>query len=222
MEILNIAIMDDNKSKIDTIDILFMQQSDETSKVYDSRYCDYKLNLCPISVEKTSEEIIEEIIEKKLDAVIVDYDFTSFAVTTNNGIVIANKIKEKFSEFPLFILTAFEDRLFQHETFDAYQVYNYDNYINNEDATKEFHSRIIEQILKSKKQIKRWEQELIELKRIPFERLNAELTAKIIDLDNKIEKSIDGHSSISPKTKQDLFSGGIQKLLEQADKLLEE
>ena len=66
MEILNIAIMDDNKSKIDTIDILFMQQSDETSKVYDSRYCDYKLNLCPISVEKTSEEIIEEIIEKNL------------------------------------------------------------------------------------------------------------------------------------------------------------
>ena len=38
MEIFNIAILDDNKSKINTIEVLFMQQNDKSTNLYDERY----------------------------------------------------------------------------------------------------------------------------------------------------------------------------------------
>ena len=122
MEIFNIAILDDNKSKINTIEVLFMQQNDKSTNLYDERYANYQLKLIPIDVEKSYDEIISEIIQNKFDAIIVDYDFSSFAKTTNNGVYAAKKIQEKFSEFPLFILTAYEERLFKNEVFDAYQI----------------------------------------------------------------------------------------------------
>lgn len=222
METFNIAILDDNKSKINTIKVLFMQLSDKSNELYDDRYSNYSLQLLPISVKKSCDEIIEEIIHTKFDAIIIDYQLDSFANTLNNGIAIATKIKEKFSEYPLFILTAYEESLFKNEVFDAYQVYNYENYTNNVMATKEFHSHIIEQILKSRKQVKIWEKELISLMRMPEKEKTSDIVTKIIDLDNKIEKAIDGTSCLSTKTKSDLSLNKLDELLKQADKLLED
>ena len=148
MEILNIAILDDSQSKITRIKTKFSQHNDKETSLYDERYAKYKLNLCQIDVEKSCNEIIAEILKNNFDAIIIDYDFTSFAKTSNNGIIIAKTIEEKFCEYPLFILTAYEERLFENEVFDVYQIYNYDNYINNDEVAKEFHIHIIEQILK--------------------------------------------------------------------------
>ena len=222
METFNIAILDDSKSKIDTIKVLFMQHSDKATDLYNDRYSNYNLRLLPISVEKSCDEIIDEITRTKFDAIIIDYQLDSFAKTTNNGIVIATKIKEKFSEYPLFILTAYEESLFKNEVFDAYQVYNYENYTNNLTATKEFHSHIIEQILKSRKQLDIWENELLSSLEIPDGKRTSDIVSRIIDLDSKIEKSIDGTSCLSEKTKSDLSSSKLDELLKQADKLLEE
>ena len=145
METFNIAILDDSKSKVDTIRVLFMQQSDRAEKCYDGRYSDYNLQLKPINIEKSCDQIIDEIISSKFDAIIIDYQLDSSGIISDNGITIATRIKERFSEYPLFILTAYEDSLFRNEVFDAYQVYNYENYVNNVTATKEFHCHIIEQ-----------------------------------------------------------------------------
>lgn len=222
METFNIAILDDSKSKIDTIKVLFMQQSDKATDLYDDRYSNYNLQLLPISVEKSCDEIIEEITNIKFDAIIIDYQLDSFAKTSNNGIAIATQIKEKFSEYPLFILTAYEESLFKNEVFDAYQVYNYENYTNNLTATKEFHSHIIEQILKSRKQLEIWECELLSLLKIPEGKRTSDIVSRMIDLDSKIEKSIDGTSCLSTKAKIDLSTNKLDELLKHADKLLEE
>ena len=222
METFNIAILDDSKSKVDTIRVLFMQQSDRAEKCYDGRYSDYNLQLKPINIEKSCDQIIDEIISSKFDAIIIDYHLDSSGIISDNGITIATRIKERFSEYPLFILTAYEDSLFRNEVFDAYQVYNYENYVNNVTATKEFHCHIIEQILKSRKQIEIWELELASLLKIPEEERTADIVSKIIDLDNKIEKSIDGTSCLPAKTKSDLSSNKLSELLKQADELLKE
>ena len=160
METLNIAILDDDKTKISRIKTKFVQQNDQNTEIYNDNYANYILNLIPIDVEQDCEQIIEEIITSHFDGIIIDYDFTSFAKTPNNGVKIAHQINKKISEYPLFILTAYEKQLFDNEMFDAYQIYNYDNYLNNVNATKEFHSRLIEQILKSRKQKHLWEVEL--------------------------------------------------------------
>lgn len=222
MTTFNIAILDDSPSKITSIQTIFLQQQDKTTPIYDERYAEYNLELYPIDINKTAEEIIDDIIQNNLDAIIIDYDLSSFSTTAKNGVMIAQKIKEKISEYPLFVLTAYEDCLFQNEIFDAYQVYTYDNYLNNPATTKEFHSRIIQQILKSKKQIESWEHELKELSEKPLKERSTKDISRMIDLDNKIENSIDGTSALPSKIKEDLYSNKLDDLLKKADKLLEE
>lgn len=222
METFNVAILDDCQNKVHRIQTKFKQRNDPETEIYDERYEKYTLTLHPIDVNKTAEEIIEEINKNSFDAIIIDYDLSSFATTTKNGVTIAQQIKEKFSEYPLFILTAYEDRLFQNEIFDAYQISTYDNYLNNTNTTKEFHSRIIEQILKSRKQIEIWEKELRTLLAIPEKNRDVKIVSRIIYLDNKIEGAVDGKAILPDKLKQDLYSNKLDKLLSKADELLKE
>lgn len=222
METFHIAILDDSPDKIHRIQTKFKQRNDKKNNLYDKQYENYTLILHPINVNKTVEEIIGEINRNGFDAIIIDYDLSSFSTTTKNGITIAKQIKEKFSEYPLFILTAYEDRLFQNEIFDAYQIYTYDNYLNNKDTTKELHSRIIQQILKSKKQIKLWEQELNDLSQKSLEERTIKDISRMIDLDNKIERSIDGKSALPSKLKKDLYTNKLDELLKKADEILKE
>lgn len=222
METFHIAILDDSPDKIHRIQTKFKQRNDKKNDLYDKQYENYTLILHPINVNKTVEEIIGEINRNGFDAIIIDYDLSSFATTTKNGITIAKQIKEKFSEYPLFILTAYEDRLFQNEIFDAYQIYTYDNYLNNKDTTKELHSRIIQQILKSKKQIKLWEQELNDLSQKSLKERTIKDVSRMIDLDDKIEHSIDGKSALPSKLKKDLYTNKLDELLKKADEILKE
>ena len=219
METLNIAILDDDKTKISRIKTKFVQQNDQNTEIYNDNYTNYILNLIPIDVEQDCEQIIEEIITSHFDGIIIDYDFTSFAKTPNNGVKIAHQINKKISEYPLFILTAYEKQLFDNEMFDAYQIYNYDNYLNNVNATKEFHSRLIEQILKSRKQKHLWEVELKTL--LKSAGTSLEVDSRILELDNKLEKSLDKECALDPKLKEDLSSSKLVELIEKIDKVLE-
>lgn len=220
METLNIAILDDDETKISRIKTKFVQQNDQNTEIYNDSYSNYILNLIPIDVEQSCEQIVEEIIANNFDGIIIDYDFTSFAKTPNNGVKIANQINKKVSEYPLFILTAYEKQLFANEMFDAYQIYNYDNYLNNVNATKEFHSRLIEQILKSRKQKSQWETELKNL--LKKAGTSIEIDSRILELDNKLEKSLDKECALNPKLKEDLSSSKLVELMEKIDKVLEE
>ena len=69
------------------------------------------------------------------------------------------------------------------------QIYNSNNYLNNIEYRKEFHLRLIEQILMSRKQRQQWEDELKKL--IPDAGKSVEIDAKILELDSNIENSID-------------------------------
>ena len=95
-------------------------------------------------------------------------------------------------------------------------------YLNNTDTTKESHSRIIQQILKSKKQIESWERELNNLYQKSLEERTIKDISRMIDLDNKIENSIDGKSALPSKLKEDLYTNKLDDLLKKADEILKE
>ena len=59
METLNIAILDDDKTKISRIKTKFVQQNDQNTEIYNDNYANYILNLIPIDVEQDCEQIIE-------------------------------------------------------------------------------------------------------------------------------------------------------------------
>ena len=55
METLNIAILDDDKTKISRIKTKFVQQNDQNTEIYNDNYTNYILNLIPIDVEQDNK-----------------------------------------------------------------------------------------------------------------------------------------------------------------------
>lgn len=216
-EVLKIGVLDDDASKISQI----MHNFKIRNKAEKAKYLNYELKLFELSPENTDEEIIDILVDNQIDGVIIDYDLSSFGLRgQNNGVNLAQKIKSRFCEYPIFILTAYEDRLFGNELFDAYQIYNFCRYITEDEEVIEFHSRLIEQILKSRKQIEQWEKELIEI--LPKRGQSVDVDSRILELDHKIEKSLDGETALPFKLKEDLSSNKLVELLNKVDDILKE
>ena len=109
--------------------------------------------------------------------------------------------------------------MFLKECFDVYQVFEFDRYINDKDERIELNSKIVEQIKKYRNSILSWKKELFEL--LPNGGKNCKIDERIIELDTRIEKSIDGVSSLSEKMKADLGQNRIQTLIDKIDKLID-
>ena len=166
------------------------------------------------------EDIISQIMDEKLDCVLVDYKLSSKRNVSYNGVELASQILEALYDFPIFILTSYEDELFNQEIFDAYQIFDIERYLNDKDETQELNYKIVEQILKHRKQIEIWEKRLKEL--LPKAGESEKIDSEIIELDSKIEKTIDGKSSLSRKKKEELTSKKIIELLEKINELIGE
>ena len=217
MEVLNIAIIDDDQTKITRIKSQFSKRHDIEQ---DSKSFDYELNLIPLDIKRVRDDLKQMLFQNHCDAIIIDYNLTSYSSIVKNGIEIANIIQETKELFPLFILTAYEDSLFSKEIFSAHQIYNSSYYLNNIDYRKEFHMRLIEQILMTRKQRKKWEEEINEL--LPQAGKSVEIDSRILELDSLIENSIDKTCAINPKLKEEVSNNNLIKLLNRIDEIINE
>ena len=163
--------------------------------------------------------MVETIYASKLDALIIDYKLSSQQNISYTGIELVTAIQEKLFEFPIFILTSYQDDLFLQECFDVYQVFDFERYIQDQNERIEVNSKIVEQIRKYRNSILSWKKELLEL--IPQIGTNHKIDERIIELDTRIEKSIDGVSALSEKMKVDLDVNRIQTLIDKIDKLID-
>src|SRR5690606_24472341 len=122
-------------------------------------------------------------------------------------------------DFPIFILTSYEDDLFANEIYNAYQVFNFERYLSEPLERVELNFKIIEQIQKSVKQKEQWEQEIYKL--LPLAGTSEEIDSRLIELDTKLEKSINGKYSLPKKIKKDLGTNKLNELLEKIDRILD-
>lgn len=220
MNIIRIGIIDDDTSKITQIMTYLLYGMQGASKQKTDRYADIKFEVVEIELTTEMEDITSQILEKNLDAVLIDYNLKSYATISYTGVQLAKYIQEKFFEFPLFILTAYEDELYEQEIFNAYQVFDFERYLSEPKERIELHYKLIEQVTKHKKQIEQWKDEIRGL--LPEKGKNVEVDNKILELDTKLEKSIDGFSAIPNEVKHTLKSNKIDELIEKIDLLLKE
>ena len=192
----------------------------DASKQKADRYADVKFDVVEIEPTSSMEDITSLIIDQKIDAVLIDYNLSSYATIPYTGVQLAKYIQEKFLEFPLFILTSYEDELYEQEIFDAYQIFDFERYLSEPLERVELHYKLIEQVTKYRKQIELWESEIKRL--LPEKGKNAEVDTRILELDSKLEKSIDGHSAIPNTVKSTLQSNKIDELIDKIDLLLKE
>ena len=219
IQFLNIGIVDDEQSKINLIDRALKSGINGS----EDRYKKYVLKSIPIALlSNDMDNIFHQIQTENIECLIVDYNLSSNNSFVNfTGVDLAQQLEKKFHDFPVFILTGYESKLYKDETYSVYNVYNYYDYLEKNSPYQEsINKKIIEQVLNYREVRNNWEDELLSL--LPKAGISAEIDSRIIELDNYIEKSIDGTSAISEKMKNDFSTNKFEKLIEKINNLIEE
>lgn len=217
----SIGIIDDDSTKItQLLTYLDLGWDDEEGNLLKKKYED--VVLCPreIKIESTEADMVQKIYENKPDALIIDYKLSSQQNIAYSGISLARAIDAKLHDFPIFILTSFQDDVYSKECFDVYQVFDFERYIGDQNERIEINSKIVEQIRKYNRTILKWKSELAQL--LPLRGTTVSVDDRIVELDTWIENSIDGDSALSPKMKRDLGSNHIQALIAKIDSIINE
>lgn len=218
-QVFKIGIIDDDSSKITQIMIRLKQGFSEATYEKREKYSNYELQPIEIEVKKDLPDMIKQIIDLGIDCVLVDYKLSSYKNVNYTGIEFAKTLGQVLYEFPIFILTSYEDDLFSNEIFNAYQVFDLARYLREPSERVELNYKVIEQILKMNKQKKQWEDELKSL--LPLAGKSEEIDSRLLELDSKLEKSINGDYSLPNKVKKDLNSSKLTELLNKIDEILE-
>ena len=199
-----IGIIDDDKTKITQL-LIFVSQGwdDENGNLIKEKYKDISLLPLELQLEGDMNQMVEKIVIEKPDALIIDFKLSSQENISYSGVSLAKAIDEKLRGFPVFILTSYEEDLYEKESFDAYQVFDFERYINDIEERLEINSKIVQQIKKYNTTLNQWKKELTEL--LPHAGERASIDERILLLDSLIEKSIDGTSALPQKLKQELY-----------------
>ena len=217
----HIGIIDDDPSKItQMITCIRLCCNDEDGNPIKAKYANCEL--IPVELELTGsmDDMVERIIEKRLDAVIIDYKLSSQRAISYSGVSLANELHLRLWRFPVFVLTTYQDDLFDHELFDSYLVFDFERYIGENEERVELNSKLIEQIKKYRTETEKRKQELEEL--LPHSGESATIDERILELDSWLEKSIDGRSAISLPIKRDFTAEKIDELISKIDALIED
>ncbi len=214
-----VGILDDDSSKVTQIITRLMYGMTEALPGKKDKYENYELEPYEIKVKNNIQDLINDVFEQELDCILIDYKLSSYENVDFTGVEFAKHLEDALYDFPIFILTSYEDDLFANEVYNAYQVFDFDRYLSEESERIELNYKIIEQILKDIKQKDQWHNELRKI--LPLVGTSEEIDSRIIELDTKLEKSINGIYSIPEKVKKDLEASKINELLAKIDELLD-
>lgn len=220
MQNIKVGIIDDDSSKVTQI-MTYLKYSMRNAPQHKmDKYAHIHFDIIVIELSMDMEEVIQQIINENIDVLLIDYNLSSYEALPYTGVELAIYIQKKFFDFPLFILTSYEDELYEKEVFDTYQIFDFERYLSEEKERIELHYKLIEQVTKYRKQRELWKQEIKEL--ISQKGKTAEIDNRILELDSKLEKSIDGLSAIPINVKKQLNSDKLSTLINKIDLLLKE
>lgn len=219
-KLYHIGIIDDDPSKItQMITMIRLCCDDEDGQPLKEKYANYKLDPIEITLEKTTDDMVEHIVEADVDAVIIDYKLSSQQSVSYSGVSLAKELNQRLWRFPIFVLTTYQDDLFDHELFDSYLVFDFDRYIGDDKERIEFNSKLIEQIKKYRIEMEICKSELESL--LPRAGESASIDARILELDSQLERSVYGNAAIALPIKKDFTAEKINELISKIDSLIE-
>lgn len=177
-----------------------------------------KFEVVAIKPRADISETVSLIFENFVDAVVADFRLSEEDPTVHyNGSDLIKEILNVREDFPVFILTSFEDDAVD-QGFDVNIVYEK---VDVQETSK-FFDKVILQIKKHKAKIETAELKILELTE---KRKNTSLTnseeQELLELDSLIEKSLDRKSKMPTDLKESTNSERLKELLNKADKIIE-
>ncbi len=219
--IINVGILDDDQTKRTQLMAMLTLGVDDAQEEVQRQYSDYELNPVELDITADVKGIIDQIVEKAIDVLLLDYQLSSFVANVDfTGVGVAVNTNNKFLNFPVFILTSFEDELYKHEVFDAYKVFDFERYMSEDAERIELNRKIIEQYRMRKKDLAEKQDELYKL--LKHEGESQQVNNRILELDDYIEKSLDGENAISYEDKKRLLYGEYDEVISLLKKITEE
>ncbi|NHM07614.1 hypothetical protein G4D82_10305 [Flavobacterium sp. CYK-4] len=178
-----------------------------------------KFEVVAIKPKASIEETIAEIFDSSVDAVVADFRLSEEDPTVHyNGSDVIKGVIEVRAEFPVFILTSFEDDAID-KGFDVNIVYEKKDI----QESPKFFEKVITQI---KKHIAKIENAEIRIKELIIKRQTEPLTLseeeELIELDALVEKSLDKRNAIPPSLKANTNAERLNTLIEKTDALINE
>jgi len=170
------------------------------------------------------DEMVEYLLQLRVDALITDYDLTQFSTVNYTGNDLINCILQKLPEFPCFVRTNYESKAVG-TTSDVNRIYsklNKDKETNGEDEPVSFFDRVKRQIQGYRSTIEKRQAKLFELLEIPNEILTPSQIEQILELDDFLEKSVGGGdaSILIKNVKRNALLSKRNILIDETDRLI--
>ena len=192
MSKVNIGIIDDKKFKANklrqTIKLFFQKEE------FDKELHDFDITAMVLEPKKDIEFIIGEIREKDIDVLIVDYNLSSGANISYNGVKLAEYIRSSLDEFPVFILTGVIQDLYDDESYPASFVFNSVDYEEQLSIRRLVNEKLVRECIMYRKRTEELEKTLSERKKHTGESIH--IDNEIIGLQNKLAKRCYNDSKI--------------------------
>jgi CheY-like chemotaxis protein len=211
--------------------VLFIDEEKDTLEDFEEFVEKFqsKVKLEPITMLPLADldEMIEMIIKTAPDAIISDYRLNELKTdivynVPYNGVDVVEEFQYIRNLFPCFVLTALDDEAVNNSN-DVNIVYVKNILYNKEEgnAKAKFLDRVISQIEHYKNRIETYRKELAELIEVRKKgEADISIENRIIELDDFLEKSIDGKSVIPTEYKTLTNSTKLDNILNKVDQLL--
>lgn len=217
MEKINIMIIDDEKIKINAIKSTIKRCANKLFPNVALTFSEEDLN------NKTKDAIVNYIYDNEVDAVVIDYSFSA-AKVDYNGTDLSKYIDEKVPLFPTFMLTAHSDDVYQKESCDTYNVFDFERVSSSKDEkeTQEFVSKLIYQIINTRKRFKEMEEYI--LNNQSNDSNTVSIDSKLLEYDSYLERRNGMGQGLNTQSKKNIVSrlDSINVLIEKVDKIIGE
>lgn len=216
--VVKIGIFDDDSNKISYIKSFLSIEYKSESKERNEKYSNFEFNIIELELNNNKDEVLESIIDNSIDFIIIDYSLSDNPDINYTGVDLANFIDDNMNDFPLAILTSYEDDLYDKDIFSPFKVFSYKRYMEEESERNEFIYKIIEEVLQYKRKLSSWAEELESLYLKKGQ--SVDIDSRILELDDKIEKSLLGKNSLSKEAKKQLMSSQMDDFLKNINDIL--
>lgn len=195
--------------------IAYIDESNADTRKF-QRFSNNYFDVIPFIPKDNIEDTCNEILESHVDGIISDFDFSEQLSTVHyDGTDLVSLFLKKRENFPVFILTSFEDDAISKGE-DVNIIYEK----KEMDEGEMFLQRVKAQIEKYKHKLETEETRLLELIAESKKRkLDAFEMQELSELDSKIEKALDKESQIPNILRDDKEATELSELLKKVDEL---
>lgn len=195
--------------------IAYIDESDADTRRF-QRFSYNHFEVIPFKPSASIDDTVAAIIESHVDAIIADFDFgEQLSDVHYDGTDLVSLYLKKRENFPVFILTSFEDDAISKGE-DVNIIYEK----KEMDEGEMFLERVRAQIEKYKHKLEEDEKRIIELIGESKKRkLDAFEIQELKQLDSKIERALDKESQIPDLLRDDKEASELSDLLKKIDEL---